>query len=256
MMSEKSSDFLTQYKAISNKLKKRFLRKPNTTEPSDQFASLAAQCERSDLPQYAALSWLAVAKCEASLAHKNEEAVALQKAGRLFLEAERKNVIGCNEHIQSGIFCLNQVEELWGDDNPMTGALCFETGSALETISPHHAVTFFEKSASLLSHSPALHLHALGKLASAKITVGDYHGAMSLFTDMVSTVYKITASPFGVYKDILVRCEISRVLLILLLQPTPQKISPDLAKFVEKYTWIGEPDPKTVSWLGDRKSVV
>ena len=32
-----SQEFLTEYKAISNKLKKRFLRRPNVAEASDNF---------------------------------------------------------------------------------------------------------------------------------------------------------------------------------------------------------------------------
>uniref|UniRef100_A0A0K8SLE3 Uncharacterized protein n=1 Tax=Lygus hesperus TaxID=30085 RepID=A0A0K8SLE3_LYGHE len=94
-----TSDFLTQYKNISNKLKKRFLRKPNAAEPSDQFASLAAQCERFDLPQYAGLSWRAVSRCEAAQGHSNEEAVALMKAGQLYLLANKKSLFGGEEHV-------------------------------------------------------------------------------------------------------------------------------------------------------------
>ncbi|XP_014294031.1 40-kDa huntingtin-associated protein [Halyomorpha halys] len=248
MTDRSSSDLLTQYKAISNKLKKKFSRKTNVSEPNDQFA---AQCEKSELPQYAALNWLTVAKNEASLGHTNEEAVALLKAGRLFLEAERKNIIGCDENLKGALTCFNQVEKLWGDENPLTGALCLEVGTAMEAIDPHRAVLYFEKAVLLMNHCPHLHLQALKKLSSAKVATGDFHGALTTFTAIVNVVNKITSSPFGVYKDILLRCEISRVLLILILQPTPQNIPLDLQKFIEKYTWIGEPDTVTVSWIGE-----
>ena len=33
------------------------------------------------------------------------------------------------------------------------------------------------------------------------------------------------------------RCEITRVLLLLILQPTAQRLPPDLAKVLEKYAW-------------------
>ncbi|XP_014241290.1 factor VIII intron 22 protein isoform X2 [Cimex lectularius] len=245
------SDFLTQYKSISNKLKKKFLRKPNASEPSDQFASLAAQCERFDLPQYAALSWLAVAKCESSLEHPNEEATALVKAGRLFLQADSRNIIGCDEHLQGAVSCLRQAEKLWGPDNALSVSLCLEMGETLRKSSPHIAIMYLSRACDLLQHSPPMLLNAQGKLASVKISAGDYHGALSVFTDMVGTVQKITLSPFGVYTDVLVRCEISRVLLILLLRPTPQTISPELAKLVEKYTWVSAPDQKTKSLLSE-----
>ncbi|BET01926.1 Hypothetical protein NTJ_14744 [Nesidiocoris tenuis] len=245
------SDFLTQYKNISNRLKKKFLRKPNVAEPSDQFAHLAAQCERSDLPEYAGLSWQAVAKCEAAQGHKNEEAMALMKAGQFFLLARKRSAVGGDEHVQAAIECLDEAVKLLGEDNPLSSTICLQTGDALKDISPHRARAYFEKACKFLARSPTLLLTAQGSLASMLISLGEYHDALKLFTEMVNTVGLITGRPYGVYNGILVRCEISRILLILLLKPTPQKIAPELAKLVEKYTWIGEPDPKTTSWLGE-----
>uniref|UniRef100_A0A0A9WIH7 Factor VIII intron 22 protein n=1 Tax=Lygus hesperus TaxID=30085 RepID=A0A0A9WIH7_LYGHE len=246
-----TSDFLTQYKNISNKLKKRFLRKPNAAEPSDQFASLAAQCERFDLPQYAGLSWRAVSRCEAAQGHSNEEAVALMKAGQLYLLANKKSLFGGEEHVHAGTKCLEEAEQLLGEENPLSATVCLQTGDALKDVAPHKACAYFTRACKLLEHTPQLLLIAQGSLASVMISLGEHHDALNLFTEMVNTVSKITARPYGVYNGVLVRCEISRVLLILLLRPTPQKISSELAKLVEKYTWIGEPDPKTTSWLGE-----
>ena len=36
------------------------------------------------------------------------------------------------------------------------------------------------------------------------------------------------------------RCEVLRVLLLLLIEPTPQNISPNLTTVLEKYTWDSE----------------
>ncbi|KAK7795507.1 hypothetical protein U0070_010767 [Myodes glareolus] len=41
----------------------------------------------------------------------------------------------------------------------------------------------------------------------------------------------------GAFADILVRCEVSRVLLLLLLQPSPAKLLPEHAQTLEKYSW-------------------
>ena len=41
----------------------------------------------------------------------------------------------------------------------------------------------------------------------------------------------------GVFCDIMSRCEVSRVLLLMLLQPTPQRIRPEHAQTLEKYAW-------------------
>ena len=40
----------------------------------------------------------------------------------------------------------------------------------------------------------------------------------------------------GPYQEILARCEIGRVLLLMLLQPTPQRIRPQHAQILEKYS--------------------
>lgn len=41
----------------------------------------------------------------------------------------------------------------------------------------------------------------------------------------------------GAFADVLVRCEVSRVLLLLLLQPPPAKLLPEHAQTLEKYSW-------------------
>lgn len=40
----------------------------------------------------------------------------------------------------------------------------------------------------------------------------------------------------GPYQEILAHCEIGRVLLLMLLQPTPQRIRPQHAQILEKYS--------------------
>ena len=52
-------EFLAEYRNISNKLKKRFLRRPNVSEASDQFRQLGKRLEDGDEPQYAAYCHLA-----------------------------------------------------------------------------------------------------------------------------------------------------------------------------------------------------
>ncbi|XP_019062176.1 40-kDa huntingtin-associated protein-like, partial [Fukomys damarensis] len=41
----------------------------------------------------------------------------------------------------------------------------------------------------------------------------------------------------GAFSDVLIRCEVSRVLLLLLLQPPPAKLLPEHAQTLEKYSW-------------------
>ena len=55
-------EYLTEYRNISNKLKKRFLRRPNVSEASEQFRGLAKRLEDNEEPQYAAYCHLATGK--------------------------------------------------------------------------------------------------------------------------------------------------------------------------------------------------
>ena len=72
-------------------------------------ASLAVQCERDELPQYAGQCWLAAARCQGSLGHTANEAWDLTRAGRRFLEAEcHQATLGCPgpasvDHLQVNI---------------------------------------------------------------------------------------------------------------------------------------------------------
>ena len=82
-------EFLTEYRNISNKLKKRFLRRPNVSEASDQFRALGKRLDSVELlPQYAAPCHLATARCEQTVGNRPQEVEAMIAAARSFLRAE------------------------------------------------------------------------------------------------------------------------------------------------------------------------
>lgn len=106
---------------------RKLFRKLNALEPSDQFgmlmdfiymsvsfftyfsAKLANSCQKNDKHAYAALCWQAVAKCEESIGHNCEQALAHQKAARqFFLEFMKTESSGFispyNEHLQVRFF--------------------------------------------------------------------------------------------------------------------------------------------------------
>ncbi|KAF1514824.1 Factor VIII intron 22 protein, partial [Eudyptes filholi] len=82
-------DFLSRYRLVSAKLRRRFLRKPNVAEAAEQFAALARELRAQESLPYAAWCQLAVARCAQSLFHGPAEAAALGEAARLFLRQER-----------------------------------------------------------------------------------------------------------------------------------------------------------------------
>ncbi|XP_020706162.1 40-kDa huntingtin-associated protein-like isoform X2 [Athalia rosae] len=237
-------EFLVQYHAISNKLKKRFLRKPNVSEACDQFGILATQCEQKELWQYAGLCWLAAARCQGTLGNATAEASLLARAGRQFLTAEKKNcVIGCpspgQENIQAAVSCFgHSLARTQNQPESSVGA----AGLALELA---NALGSSPAGSQQLRRALSIHTtpESLGMLASSYVKQGDYVMALNVLTELVELVEANVGTgntPTGNNCDILHRCEVSRVLLLLILQPTPQRLAPGLAQVLEKYAWIEE----------------
>ncbi|CAL7942938.1 unnamed protein product [Xylocopa violacea] len=237
-----SLDFLSKYHSISNKLKKRFLRKPNVAEASDQFGTLAIECEQKELWQYAGLCSLAAARCQGTLENIFSELNFLVKAGREFLVADKKDKdIGCpsigQENIQAAISCFGHALARCHNQsgfNTMSAGLALELALAL---GPTPAGT--QQLRKAIDIFPTT--KAINTLVSYHIKQGDYVSALQILNDFVEFIESyINAGARGNYSIILHRCEVTRVLLLLILQPSPQRLAPSLAQVLEKYAWVEE----------------
>uniref|UniRef100_K1QXM0 Factor VIII intron 22 protein n=1 Tax=Magallana gigas TaxID=29159 RepID=K1QXM0_MAGGI len=219
---EKDYDVLGKYRAVSNKLKKRFLKRPNVAEGIEQYSSLSKLLKEQECQQYAAFCALAQARCEHTMVNAAGESQSLTEAARNFLEAEVANQeLRCpsfNEHLTAAINCYSHAIRVHIENNSaaLAAALCMELGNALKKLNkPGEAMAHYQRAAELQSHS------------------------------------SITGRPVGAYCDFLCLCEISRVLLLMMLQPTPQRIRPEHAQTLEKYTWDFNEDNTTVQYLGE-----
>lgn len=140
----------------------------------------------------------------------------------------------------------------------MAAALSIELGNALKKLgNPGEAIQHYHRAAELQLHNPLECLHSLGCIASAKISIRDFEGALSTLTEMNYLAQErgiLTSDgqqPIGAFSDILAACEISRILLLLLLQPTPQRIRPEHASTLEKYSWESTDEDVNSSCLGE-----
>ena len=79
---DRELDVFTNYRTITNKVKKRFLKKPNYSEASDQFGTLTRVLRQQECPQYAGFCCLAKARCENTLSNSIAEVEALLEAAR------------------------------------------------------------------------------------------------------------------------------------------------------------------------------
>ncbi|XP_045212398.1 40-kDa huntingtin-associated protein-like isoform X1 [Mercenaria mercenaria] len=260
---ERDADILGKYRTVSNKLKKRFLKRPNVAEGCEQYGALAKTLKQQECPQYAAFCHLAQARCEHTLVNPAGETQALVDAAREFIKAEVDNVgIRClsfQEHLTAAINCYSHAIRVHIENKNMSlaAALCLELGNALQKLNkPGEAMAHFQRAAELQSQSPLDCLVSLGHVASCKIETKDYDGALGVFTEMAYLAQEsggssVTGKPIGAYCDILARCEITRVLLLMLLQPTPQRIRPEHAQTLEKYAWESSEDNTIAQFLDE-----
>ncbi|ESO84215.1 hypothetical protein LOTGIDRAFT_203270 [Lottia gigantea] len=260
---EKDNDVLGQYRAVSNKLKKRFLKKPNLSEGIEQFGSLAKNLDQQECPQYSGFCCLAQARCEHTQTNHAGEALALTSAARSFLKAEIKNqqikCVSFEEHLIAAINCYGHAIRVHIENKQISlaASLSLELGHALKNLDkPGEAVGHFQRSAELLSQSPLDCLEALDLVSSCKIETKDYEGALAVLTEMTYLAQErggstTTGKPLGPYVDMLVKCEIARVLLLMLLQPTPQRIRPEHAQTLEKYAWETTEDNFSAQYLDE-----
>ncbi|XP_077868293.1 40-kDa huntingtin-associated protein-like [Saccoglossus kowalevskii] len=254
---EREVDFLGKYRAVSSKLKKRFLRKPNVAEASEQFGTLARTLENQECPQYAGLCCLAQARCEQTLANSPGEAHALTEAARLFLHAaENDESLYCahfDEHLTAAINCHNHaVRVLTEQKQPALAAtLSLQLGNYLRSMGkPGEAMGHFQRAAELQFQNPLDCLASLGLVASCKIETRDYEGSLTVLTEMEYLAQERGICPnsphlIGAFSDTVARCEITRVLLLMLLQPTPHRIRPEHGQTLERYSWQSVEDTDT-----------
>ena len=241
-------DVLAKYRHISNKLKKRFLKKPNVSEGSEQFSSLSKTLRQQESSQYAGFCCLAQARCEHSLGNGAGEAQALTEAARAFLESEHNSreihSPSFQEHLSAAINCYSHAIRVHIENKQaaLAAALCVELGTSLRKLNKQNeALIHFQRAAELQFQSPMDVLQSLSLVGSCKIEINDFDGALTTFTEIGYLAEErgvgSTGKPIGAFADIWTRCEITQVLLLMLLQPTPQRIRPEHAKILEKYTW-------------------
>ncbi|KAI4489352.1 hypothetical protein M0802_011221 [Mischocyttarus mexicanus] len=237
-----TADFWARYQIVLNKVKKRFLRKPNVTEATDQFCALAVECEQKELWQFAGLCYLAAARCHGTLKNTSSEINFLIKGGRQFLIAEKKNYdIGCpslgHENMLVAVSCFSHSSLRC---NNQMGFNTLSAGLAIEL-----ALSLGANSAGIQQLRKSIDTFptpkAINTLTSYYIEQGDYVAALNVLNEFVEFVKAyINIGIRGNYNVILRQCEITRVLLLLILQPSPKRLAPSLVQVLEKYTWIEE----------------
>jgi len=242
-----SQDFLTEYKNISNKLKKRFLRRPNVAEASDNYRQLAKRLQDNDEYQFAGFCYLATGRCEQTVGNGAAEVESITAAARCFLAAELQvqdlNNPSFHQLLNAAIGSFKQAGKLQEEaGRPSAAAAIYvQLGTELLALSrPAEALFFYEKAKVLEVNSIIDFININNKIASCYISLGDHHNALKVLTTLAS--FTADNDPCQLYHTHTAAIEILRVLLLLIIQPSHHNTAPHLLKVLTKYKWdSGEP---------------
>ena len=265
-----NTDYGANFKAISIKLKKRFLRKPNVTEAIDEYTALSKQLESEECFGLAGYCMQQVAKSYHSVGNTVSESASLHTAAKHYLNAEisttiESGTVTFSEDLLSAISLYEEGIKLHCEQNErqIAGKLCLELADILalkfdrlfESLSYYErAISLFNEnsnisSTNLVANQPLQVFIVQFKLALLKVYTCDYSGALQTYTDICSSVLSKCSSPsssssssqiynrpLGVYARFLVEADISKLLLLLFLKPA--KMKPDHAHTIEVYSWF------------------
>jgi len=240
--------YLSEYRSISSKLKKRFLRRPNVSEASDQFRQLGRRLEEAEEPQYAAFCHLATGRCEQTIGNSPGEIEATVAAARSFLRAELEvQQLGnpsFEEHLTAASSCYLQAARLQQEAGrlQLAAGLLLELAEALAALQrPAEALPVFQQAATLLEGHALDFLKARLRVADCYIDTPDHHNALLVLTEVAN--FATEHDPSNLYTAILERVEVLRVLLLLIIQPSQHNTSPQLLEVLERYRSEEEASP-------------
>eukprot|EP00128_Syssomonas_multiformis_P005101 Colp12_sorted_trinity150504_noHs@28682 len=240
-------DFWSSYKTISLKLKKRFMRKPNLGEVIEQYGQLFSALKREGNHQYAAFCCLAIARCDQAMGHTMPEAEHHLDAGRLFIEAQKEpdsiDFLGFDLLCTEAIQCYQHAIQIYVDLKrlPLAATLCLELATSLKCLNRvEEAASYFERGASYQLDTPLTRIHSLWLAAECRIQLRDYDCALLI----LGSVAQLTQGKEGLSKEqlelvsvreFITKCELTRLFLILILQPDYRLHKGETAKVVGQF---------------------
>lgn len=201
-----------EYKAISGRLKKRFLRKPNLAEASRSFERLARRLEKQEADyHYAGFCRLGVARCEHSAGNLAGETGGLVAAGQLFVKAEREkadlSLPSYEDNLNIAIHCYGHAirVHLEHNETELAASLCLELGLACASFMKFsEGTTHFSKAAEYLQNFPQCRIYAMQWLTLCNVKCGRFQHALANVEAMDKIVQAVMDDkpPVGFYRDL------------------------------------------------------
>ena len=227
---EGESDFFATYKSVSNKLKKKFLKKTNIVEVSEEFGQLAKNLQQKGCYQYAGFCSLAMARCEQNMGNENDETQATISAARYFLEGHKNlQVTNCpnyHEHLEAAKNCYDlAIKSYVAQDLPhMAGTLCLELGNYLEKHDfIDDALVRYQRTVELFFQNPLQQALTYKRMILLRIQLKNYVSALKNCSEVVdliestSSTQGITHSLSATFTQLYLDIKVLGILISLLL---------------------------------------
>lgn len=197
-------DYNATFKAISVKLKKRFLRKPNVSDAIEEYTSLSKQLENEECYGMSGYCMQQVAKSYQSVGNTAAKSSALQTAAKQYLTSEIVSTIELcsltfNEDLLTAISIYEECIRLHMEQNEkhLAAKICSELADimAQKFDKFFEAIPYYERAINLYSQINAPEqptslqiLFPLFKLAALKVFTCDYSGALNSYTEICNLI--------------------------------------------------------------------
>ncbi|XP_074104198.1 40-kDa huntingtin-associated protein [Cotesia typhae] len=230
------TNLMAKYHIINNKLKKRFMKNPNYPEISEEFISLAKECEQNQAWQYAGLCYTAASQCYHIMGVTTSEINSLVQAGRQYLVAEKQNKdIGCpslgQENIVAATKCFLDASERV-PDAPEFKVLVSE---CLREVASYQKGTSACDQLLKKSISMCATVESFDALIVNSIKQDNYVEALNAINELISLIESTKSKTLTRYRHSLHNAEINRILLVLIMYPTCFKIQPVHKKILDNF---------------------
>ncbi|CAF1625390.1 unnamed protein product [Didymodactylos carnosus] len=266
-----SIDHLEKLKSICAKLKKGLLplRRPKYAEAANDFQSLAKQFLSENCLEYSALCYLQASKCFQELKSSTSELQTLLEAAHLFLVLElqtfESNTLSYNENLSLALSTYQMAQKNLHEQNEryLSGLISLQIADFLIKLSrEHEAERLYNMTLDSFKDMTMIYIIILQHLLNIRIENNDHVLALNTCTQIIerlmgSTTTTTKTSTSTIKSEVkqlptdvpqlstlrasdrllLGKCDVTRLLLLLILKPHPQRLRSDYAKVLNQYTW-------------------
>ncbi|CAL8119904.1 unnamed protein product [Orchesella dallaii] len=240
-LSPNNADFLPQFKAIGQGLKKRFFRKPNVAEAIEQYEELAQELQRENQNEFAAVCYIEASKCHEPLKNPIQQANLLLRSGRLYLAARDEQRYFQDDYsslffrsqslhsslsgkTQMAVQCLSQAASIYKRQNyfGLSVLVTLEVAEALYKDGAYGEALKFYRSALDTVRSQFTYIDQIlvtEQMIRCKLEMTDYESSLKIINDTLVGIGNCNDEEMSPHfrAQFINRLEILRVCLLMLL---------------------------------------